>query len=258
MMAMRLILRGMLSAVLVMNSIAVLMVWPGAAAFAQTATEASPAPRRPVAAQTTRTRVASAHGATRVYLFLGLGNVFSTGIEVLAEKLKQRNIWATSANHVAAGSLADEAIQAYRANAGPVVLIGHSLGGDATVEVADKLKAAGVPVALLISYGPANSQLVPSNVARAINYYQSNSYWNSTFRPGPGFKGSLRNIDLAKDPVIDHLTIEKDNRLHATAIAAIQALGKGASGPPKAARGDEAATLTGQPTPQQSKAAQRN
>ena len=31
-------------------------------------------------------------GTTRVYLFLGLGNVFSTGIDVLAEKLARRQI----------------------------------------------------------------------------------------------------------------------------------------------------------------------
>jgi pimeloyl-ACP methyl ester carboxylesterase len=195
-----------------------------------------------VTSWTSATAVAQTTGATRVYLFLGLGNVFSTGIDVLAEKLTRRHIWARAANHVSAGSFADDAIQAYRAKPGPIVLIGHSLGGDATVEVANKLRAAGVPVALLISYGPANVQAVPSNVARAINYYQSNSAWNATFRPGPGFKGALRNIDLAKDPVIDHLTIEKDDRLHAAAIAAIQALRSGGS---VAQRSTGAATARG-------------
>jgi pimeloyl-ACP methyl ester carboxylesterase len=199
-MNLRPMLRCVFAAMLALHGVAGLAAWSSTAAHAQTA------------------------GQPRVYMFLGLGNVFSTGIDVLAEKLTRRNIWARAANHVSAASFADDAIRAYRAKPGPVVLIGHSLGGDATVEVADKLKAAGVPVALLISYGPANSQSVPSNVARAINYYQSNSAWNATFRPGPGFKGSLRNIDLAKDPAIDHLTIEKDDRLHATAIAAIQSL----------------------------------
>lgn len=201
-------LHGIFSAILAVQCAVALAAWPGSAAHAQAAS-------------------IQASGATRVYLFLGLGNLFSTGIDVLAEKLARRNIWARAANHVSADSFADDAIQAYRAKPGPIVLIGHSLGGDATVEVAAKLKAAGVPVALLISYGPANSQSVPSNVARAINYYQSNSVWNATFRPGPGFKGSLRNVDLAKDPDIDHLTIEKNDKLHAAAIAAIQSLRSG-------------------------------
>ena len=43
---------------------------------------------------------------------------------------------------------------------------------------------------------------------------------------GQGSKARLRNIDLARDAAIDHLNIEKNDKLHAEAIAAIQGLAR--------------------------------
>jgi hypothetical protein len=41
---------------------------------------------------------------------------------------------------------------------------------------------------------------------------------------GPGFKGSLINVDLRGDPNIDHLNIDKSPRLHARVIAEVSAI----------------------------------
>jgi hypothetical protein len=55
-----------------------------------------------------------------------------------------------------------------------VILYGHSFGGGAAVKVARKLKEIGVPVLLTIQVDSVgrNDRLIPSNVARAINFYQ--------------------------------------------------------------------------------------
>jgi hypothetical protein len=45
---------------------------------------------------------------------------------------------------------------------------------------------------------------------------------------GPGFQGSLANIDVSRDSSIDHLNIDKSPRLHGQVLAAVvAAVGKG-------------------------------
>ena len=41
---------------------------------------------------------------------------------------------------------------------------------------------------------------------------------------GPGFHGSLINVDLRSDPNIDHLNIDKSPRLHARVIGEVLAI----------------------------------
>jgi hypothetical protein len=59
-----------------------------------------------------------------------------------------------------------------------IILYGHSLGGAAVVKLARELKSLGVPVLLTIqvdSIGMGDGT-IPSNVARAANFYQHNSH----------------------------------------------------------------------------------
>jgi hypothetical protein len=46
-------------------------------------------------------------------------------------------------------------------------------------------------------------------------------------RPGPGFHGSLANVDVSGDPNIGHISIDKSPRLHARAISEVLAVIKG-------------------------------
>jgi hypothetical protein len=59
-----------------------------------------------------------------------------------------------------------------------VVIYGHSWGGCATVELARRLEKQGIPVLLTlqvdsVSHWWANDSLIPANVEKAINFYQS-------------------------------------------------------------------------------------
>jgi pimeloyl-ACP methyl ester carboxylesterase len=160
----------------------------------------------------------------RVYLLRGLMDV-STGLDELALKLKRRGIAATIGSFTAEEELAAAALKGFRSGAGcPVVLIGHSLGADAAIGIARTLQGSGVPVGLLVAFSPNSSDAMPGNVSRAVNYYQSNSFWSNVYSRGAGFKGTLRNVDLAKDDKIDHFNIEKAARLHAETIRAIESL----------------------------------
>jgi hypothetical protein len=69
-----------------------------------------------------------------VYLLRGLLNIFSLGMDTLAEKIQRRGIYATVHNHTEWEALADQAAAAYRAGKeGPIIIVGHSLGADAVI-----------------------------------------------------------------------------------------------------------------------------
>jgi len=155
-----------------------------------------------------------------VYLLRGLLNIFSLGMDSLAEQLNKRGVYATVDNHADWQSLADSAAANYKAGKeGPIILIGHSLGADAVMEMAAYLGRRGVPVALVVPFDGTGAYAASANVARVLNLSQH--YWMTR---GPGFHGSLINVDLRGDPNIDHLNIDKSPRLHARVIAEVLAI----------------------------------
>ena len=170
-------------------------------------------------------RPSAAQSHTHVYLFRGLADVFSTGMDTLASELGRHGIEASSHSHTDWKTIANSIVADYKAGrVGPIVLVGHSLGADAVMEMADYLGDRSVPVALLVPFDGTQSFPVPANVSRMINFTQRDY---ARMRPGPGFRGSLTNVDLSGDKDIDHLNIDKVPRLHLRVIDAVQALGGG-------------------------------
>ena len=68
------------------------------------------------------------------------------------------------------------------------------------------------------------SYSTPANVGRLVNLTQRKYAY---MRPGPGFHGSLANVDVSGDTSIDHISIDKSPRLHARAISEVLAVIKG-------------------------------
>jgi pimeloyl-ACP methyl ester carboxylesterase len=160
-----------------------------------------------------------------VYLFRGLADVFSTGMDVLAQELNQRGVEASSHSHTDWKAIADKVIAEYKAGKiAPIILVGHSLGADAVMEMADYLGDSGVPVALLVPFDGTQSFPVPANVTRMVNFTQRDY---AHMRPGPGFRGTLLNVDLSGDSSIDHLNIDKNARLHTRVIDDVMAITAG-------------------------------
>ena len=161
-----------------------------------------------------------AQGRAHVYLLRGLMNIFSLGMDTLADKLNRRGVYTTVENYSGWQTLADQAAARYRAGTeGPIILIGHSLGADAVMQMSSYLGTKGIPVALVVPFDCTESFSASGNVARVLNltkhFYMSR---------GPGFHGSLINVDLSRDPNIDHLNIDKSPRLHAQVIGEVLAV----------------------------------
>ncbi len=164
----------------------------------------------------------AAPARAHVYLLRGLMNIFSLGMDTLAAKLAARGIYATVHNHSEWQALADHAAAAYKAGTeGPIILIGHSLGADAVMQMAAYLGAKGVPVALVVPFDGTGSYAAPANVGRVVNLTQRNYAY---MRRGAGFHGSLANVDVSSDHSIDHISIDKSARLHARVISEVLAV----------------------------------
>ena len=187
-------------------------------------------------------------GTGHVYLLRGLLNIFSLGMDDLASKLQARGVSASVHNHADWQGIADDIAGKYKAGKhGPVILIGHSLGADAVMVMAEYLGKKGVPVALVVPFDGTGSYAASPNVARVMNLTQRDYAY---MRKGSGFKGSLQNIDVSKDTSIDHITIDKSARLHNMVVASVLGvLGRGGGGAPKpsapATAGGSAPAATG-------------
>ena len=154
-----------------------------------------------------------------VYLMRGLLNVFSLGMDQLAAQIERRGIDASVYNHTLAGDVVNEIVHDYRAgDRGPYILIGHSLGADAVMTMAQQLSLQGVPVALVVPFDGTGSYAAPANVACVLNLTQRKYAY---MLPGAGFHGRLSNVDVSGDTSIDHFTIDKSPRLQAVALNSV-------------------------------------
>jgi len=162
----------------------------------------------------------SANPSGHIYLLKGLAGVFSTGLDVLDQKLIQQGYSATVHSYLSYEELAAEAARLQKSGEGPIIIMGHSSGADAAISMAEIMKTLGAPVVLVVTFGPTMNLVAPSNVSQVINYY----FGTMPVAKGPGFKGTISNVDLSRDADINHLNVEKIDRLHASVIAKVQAL----------------------------------
>lgn len=173
------------------------------------------APEKPAATKSTKSKRAAGSGGPQVYLLRGLLNIFSLGMDDLAQKISARGIKATVHNHAEWQTLADDIAARYKAgDHGAVVLIGHSLGADAVMYMGEYLGKKGVPVALIVPFDGTASFSASSNVARVMNLTQRD-YARMT--RGSGFRGELNNIDVTHMGV-GHIDIDKSPRLHTMVV----------------------------------------
>ena len=194
----------------------------------------------PAAAQTANTahaagaRLATTHPATgnnasrpHVYLMRGLLNIFSLGMDQLAAQVARNGIDASVYNHSVEESVVTTIVQKYRGgDHGPYILVGHSLGADAVMLMAQQLDMQGVPVALVVPFDGTESYAAPANVSCVVNLTQRKYAY---MQAGPGFRGRLSNVDVSSDTTIDHITIDKSPRLQAMALKEIMQAARGQS-----------------------------
>ena len=160
----------------------------------------------------------------RVILLRGLANMFSTGLNFLTARLRQADFDASVHNYLEWDDLAAAVVRAARAGTlvRPFALMGHSYGADDAIVMANALGRQGVATDLLVTFDPTEGDDVGPGVLRVLNFDQDrDSDFRRTLAAGPGFTGTLENRLVNGE---SHLSIEKQDRLHAEVIALMQAL----------------------------------
>ena len=155
---------------------------------------------------------------THVYLMRGLLGIFSLGMDDLAGKLNNQGFRANVYGYEVWQTIADQIVQRRRdGHTGPVVIVGHSLGANATFDVADSLNGRDVPVLLAVIFDATEVRRVPANVSAFINFYARDGFGHQAVA-GPGFRGELANFDLSGDGTITHTNIDALDRFHRLVI----------------------------------------
>jgi pimeloyl-ACP methyl ester carboxylesterase len=157
----------------------------------------------------------------QVDLFRGLADIFSRGMDTLTHRLNQEGysarVYSTNQWPSAAQRIADQYSRGHKVI---VVLVGHSLGGNAIFDAAYQLDQRNVPIELLVSFDATNPRPVPKNVLHVVNFFQQNGFGKQV-TAAPDFKGQLSNVDLTAETGLSHTTIDKSPRLHAMVMRKI-------------------------------------
>jgi hypothetical protein len=160
------------------------------------------------------------HG--RVIVLRGLANVFSRGMDKLAKDLKALGVPVTLSNHSRWQTIAAKLIAEYKANpkeVAPVILIGHSLGGDASIVMSNWLAQNGVPVRFVVIFDAvAQTHPIIGGVQEVLNFYKPKGYGQEV-KAAASFRGEIRNVDLTDRKDINHTNIDEDPILQAEVTA---------------------------------------
>ena len=176
-----------------------------------------------VAAQTAAQGTANTK-QVQVDLLRGLADIFSRGMDGLADKLNRQGYSARVYSTHGWQSVVLRIAEKYsRGHKDIIVLIGHSLGANATFDIANELARRNIPIELVVTFDATSPQPAPNNVAHFVNFYQQNGFGKKV-SAAPDFKGELTNIDLTADTGLSHVTIEKSPRLHAMVMQKIEAV----------------------------------
>ncbi len=110
----------------------------------------------------------------RVFCMRGLLDVFSLGLNDLAERLRSEGVAAISVSGPSWQALGREIHRAWLRGDlhGPLILIGHSHGADNAVRMARTLGKRNIDVELLVLLDATSPPGVPSNVARCLHLYR--------------------------------------------------------------------------------------
>ena len=167
---------------------------------------------------------APANQASRahIYLFRGVMNVFSMGMDEIAAELQKHRIPASVYNHLSWSSVADSAAADYKSGKlRTIILVGHSAGATAVTSAAERLGQLGVPVKLAIGLDPLTRATASGRVGRYINFYVGNGAGQQVGKSAK-FSGKLQNINVQNMSDVGHFNIDKHRAVQARVIREIR------------------------------------
>lgn len=164
-----------------------------------------------------------------IHLFRGLANVFSDGINVIGERMQRNGMDARVYNHSHWRSVTEDIIARSKRLGGvsyPIVIMGHSLGGNASVQMAKYLGDRGIKVAKVVSFDPTITTYVGPNIGNVRNYYIPKKDDENAVRKDVGYTGKLENIDMTVRDGVDHFNVEKQTDIQIKLVKETLALTK--------------------------------
>jgi pimeloyl-ACP methyl ester carboxylesterase len=178
--------------------------------------------------------VSSGARAGNVCLIRGWRDLYSAGIDRLADDLRERGVAAHVFRDEQWPDLADALKSQYAINTDhdPLILIGFSYGADDALRVADELQKRGLAVDLLVTIDPVTPPAVPANVVTCLNFYETHSFWDVfPWLRGVPLKavgiGRLVNVDIRRtrrdllEPNTAHSNIAANPKLRLEIIARV-------------------------------------
>jgi hypothetical protein len=167
--------------------------------------------------------------AGEVYLLRGLANVFSTGLDDLNAKFLRRGVNSRVDNHSVWQAWADDIVARNQRGqvSYPIIIMGHSLGGNACVQMARYLGDRGVHVSYVAAFDPTITTEPGPLVDEVVNYYLPNGKKGNQQNivvEGPGFKGAIQNMDVAGWEGMSHFNVEKNDVLQVRVITKTMSL----------------------------------
>jgi pimeloyl-ACP methyl ester carboxylesterase len=121
-----------------------------------------------------RINAASRTHVGQVFCLRGLFDVFSLGLDDLAERLRREGVNATAVSGPSWRTLGGEICRARSRGdlQGPLILIGHSYGADNAIRLARYLVHQNIEVELLVLLDATDPPAVPENVVRCLHVYR--------------------------------------------------------------------------------------
>ena len=160
-----------------------------------------------------------------IYMMRGLANVFSRGIDDMARQLRSRGYDAANFSYSQWQPIAaDIARRAEKKKVSyPVIIIGHSLGGNESSKFANFLAARNVNVDLVVAFDPVETGNVGKGIKRVVNYYLPKNADNRIL-PASDFTGDIQNVDVSTDPEISHTNVDKNPAFQQATLDSISGL----------------------------------
>ena len=164
--------------------------------------------------------------AEEIYMIRGAFNVFSRGMDQMTARLRAAGCNARDLSNGQWSGVARDIIARQKQGrvSYPIIIAGHSVGGQEAPRFSDTLVNAGVPVALVIGVDPGFAAPPPFTAGspRVINYWIAGSARGNPYRSSGGFTGSIQNINIKSFSSADHVGIDKDASVQSRIISNIR------------------------------------
>ncbi len=165
--------------------------------------------------------LAGSASAEEVYFLRGGFDIFSTGMNQMASQLRKEGINAKATSFAGWRGLADGIVRRSKNKSVsyPIVVLGHSFGGDAAPDFANYLGRHNIPVALVVGLDPLSSKTLHKGAKSVINYRTPTG---GRYTAANDFTGRINQVN-ASEFGANHFTVEENRSVQNLALQAVRA-----------------------------------